>query len=96
MRKGGGVNAQYTVTALTESSNSSLLRLIAVLGRHRIEIERLTCSSRRSSGTYKHVLTVRSPPESIRRAVKQIGGCVGVLGICYRLLEETVNSEKAG
>ncbi len=96
MRKGGGVKAQYTVTALSENDNSSLLRLIAAMGRHRIEIERYTCSSRRSSGTYKHVLTVRARPESIRRAVKRIGGCVGVFGICYRRLEETVNSEKAG
>ncbi len=90
------MNAQYTVTALTENENSSLLRLIAAVGRHRIAIESYTCTTSRSGATYKHVLTVRARPESMRRAVKQIGGYVGVLGVCYRSLEETVNSEKAG
>lgn len=96
MRKEGSVNAQYTVTALTEHENSSLLRLIAAMGRHRIRIERYTCTTSSSGATYKHVLTVLARAESLRRAVKQIGGYVGVLGICYRSLEETVNSEKAG
>ena len=84
------------VTALRKAKNSSPLRLIATVGRHRIAIESYTCTTSRSGATYKHVLTVRARPESMRRAVKQIGGYVGVLGVCYRSLEETINSEKAG
>ena len=90
------MHAQYTVTALTEKENSSFLRLIAAMGRHRIAIDSYACSTSPSGATYKHVLTVRARPEGMRRAVKQIGGYVGVLGICYRSLEENANSEKAG
>ncbi len=66
-----------------------LLRLIAVLGRHRVEIVRLSCINPAGSTVYKHELIVRAEADHVRRAVKHMGACVGVERIDYRIEDAT-------
>ncbi len=66
-----------------------LLRLIAVLGRHRVEIVSLSCINPAGSTVYEHELVVRAEADHIRRAVKHMGACVGVERIDYRIEDAT-------
>ena len=80
---------RYRVSALTENSGTLLLRLIAVLGRHRVEIVSLSCVNPAGSTVYEHELIVRAEADHVRRAVKHMGACVGVVRIDYRIEDAT-------
>lgn len=82
------MTAQYTVSAQTEHSSALLLRLIACLVRHRIEIEAVTWVDAANGTLHELRLIVRSNADHVRRAVKQMGACVGVVGIDYRMMED--------
>lgn len=82
------MTALYTVSALTEHSNALLLRLIACLVRHRIEIEAITWVDA-AHGTFHELrLIVRSDADHVRRAVRQMGACIGVAEIDYRTKDD--------
>ncbi len=83
------MDPQFTVSALTENDSSSLLRLAACLGRHRVKIESFTCTNGGKSKLYQHTIVVRATPERVRRAVKQIGAAMGVLDVNFHRDEET-------
>lgn len=82
------MTARYTVSALTEHSSALLLRLIACLVRHRIEIEAVTWVDAAHGPLHELRLVVRSDADHVRRAVKQMGACVGVVEIDYRLRDD--------
>ena len=79
---------RYRVSALTEGDGVLLLRIIACLGRHRIEIESFRCHNPPSAATFEYDLIVRTRADRIRRAVKQIGACVGVASVDWRVVED--------
>ncbi len=89
------MDPQFTVSARTENDSSSLLRLAACLGRHRIKIESFTCTNGEASNVYQHSIAVRAAPDRIRRAVKQIGALVGVIEVSYHRDVETHDREVA-
>ena len=80
--------AQYTVSARTEHSSALLLRLIACLVRHRIEILGVAWVDEARGRLHELELVVRSDADHVRRAVKQMGACVGVVGIDYRMKDD--------
>ena len=80
--------SRYRVSALTEKDGVLLLRVIACLGRHCIEIESFRCHNPPGAATFEHELTVRTRADRIRRAVKQIGACVGVASVDWRIVED--------
>lgn len=82
------MTARYTVSALTEHSSALLLRLIACLVRHRIEIEGITWADAAHATLHELRLVVLSDADHVRRAVKQMGACVGVVEIDYRMKED--------
>ena len=82
------MSARYKVSAVTENSSTVLLRIIACLVRHRIEIASLGCVNPAGSEVYEYEIVVRAPAEHVRRAVKHIGALVGVVGIDYRMEED--------
>lgn len=82
------MTAQYRVSALTENSSALLLRLLACLVRHRIEIVRVACTNPAGTSVYELDLTVRADADHVRRAVRQMGACVGVVEIDYRMEED--------
>ncbi len=82
------MTARYRVSALTENSSALLLRLFACLVRHRIEIVGVACTNPPRSTVYELQLTVRANADHMRRAVKQMGACVGVVEIDYRMEED--------
>ena len=80
--------AQYRVSALMEHSSALLLRLVACLVRHRIEIRSATWVEGARDGLHELELVVRSDADHVRRAVKQMGACVGVAKIDYRMKDD--------
>lgn len=80
--------AQYRISALAENSSALLLRLFACLVRHRIEIVGIACANPVHSTVYELELNVRADADHVRRAVKQMGACVGVVRIDYRMEED--------
>ena len=76
------------MSALTENSSALLLRLFACLVRHRIEIVGVACTKPAGSAVYEMELSVRADADHMRRAVKQMGACVGVVEIDYRMEED--------
>jgi acetolactate synthase-1/3 small subunit len=89
------MDSQFVVSALTEKEVSSLLRVTACLGRHNVEIDSLCCTNGRGDDVYQHTLVVNATPDRVRRAVKQIGACVGVLEVHYHAVEDTLDREVA-
>ena len=83
------MDPQFTVSVLTENDSASLSRLVACLGRHRVKIESFTCTNGDASKLYQHTVVVRSSPDRVRRAVKQIGAAVGVLEVSFHRDFET-------
>ena len=79
------MSPQYEISALMENSSTLLLRLLACLVRHRIEIVSVTCSNFAHGTLYELELIVRADADHVRRAVKQMGACVGVAEIDYRM-----------
>ena len=79
------MSPQYEISALMENSSTLLLRLLACLVRHRIEIVSVTCVNPARSTLYELELLVRADADHVRRAVKQMGACVGVAEIDYRM-----------
>ena len=79
---------QYGIAALTEHSSALLLRLIACLVRHRIEILSVDWVESGGGELYELDLLVRADADHVRRAVKQMGACVGVARIDYRRREQ--------
>ena len=80
--------ARYRVSALTENDNALILRFVACLGRHCIEIESFHCDSPPGGTALAHEVIVRTSADRIRRAVKQMGACVGVARVDYRRMED--------
>ena len=64
-----------------ENSSTLLLRLLACLVRHRIEIVSVTCVNPARSALYELELLVRADADHVRRAVKQMGACVRALRV---------------
>ena len=79
---------RYRVSAVTESSSTVMLRLVACLVRHRIEIASLVCANPAGSAVYEYEMVVLAPADHVRRAVKHIGALVGVVRIDYRMEED--------
>ena len=79
--------AQYTVSVLAEHSSALLLRLIACLVRHRIEILSAAWGEAGRDSLHELELVVRSDADHVRRAVKQMGACVGVVETDCRMKE---------
>ena len=79
------MSPQYEISALMENSSTLLLRLLACLVRHRIEIVSVTCVNPARTKLYELDLIVRADADHVRRAVKQMGACVGVAEIDYRM-----------
>ena len=79
------MTAQYGISALMEHSSALLLRLVACLVRHRIEIVSLDWAKSADGTLYELELLVRADADHVRRAVKQMGACVGVAEIDYRM-----------
>ena len=89
------MDPKYTLSVVTENETSALLRLATCLARHRVEIESFTCAAGDQSDLYRHTVVVRAHPDRIRRAIKQIGACVGVLSVHYQSDGATVDREVA-
>ncbi len=81
------MTAQYGISVLMEHSSALLLRLVACLVRHRIEIVSMTWVRPAHGALYELELLVRADADHVRRAVKQMGACVGVAEIDYRMRE---------
>ncbi|MDE2877024.1 MAG: hypothetical protein OXU69_13590 [Gemmatimonadota bacterium] len=82
------MTSQYEISALAENSSPLLLRLIACLVRHRIEIVSVDWIDGGRGTLFQLDLLVRADADHVRRAVKQMGACVGVAGIDYRMEED--------
>ena len=82
-----GNTARYRVSALTARDNALLLRLIACLGRHCIEIESFSCETPPGAAAYELRFIVNAGADRMRRAAKQIGAAVGVARVDYRSVE---------
>ena len=82
------MTAQYEISALAENSSALLLRLFACLVRHRIEIVGAQWGDSGRGALYELALVVRADADHVRRAVKQMGACVGVVEIDYRKEED--------
>ena len=82
------MTAQYEISALMEHSSALLLRLMACLVRHRIEIVSVDWVKSLHGPLYELELLVRADADHVRRAVKQMGACVGVAEIDYRMTED--------
>ncbi len=82
------MSARYRVSALAENSSTVLLRIVACLVRHRIEIASFACVNPAGSAVYEYEIVVRAPADHVRRAVKHIGALVGVVRIDYRMEED--------
>ena len=82
------MTALYTVSAQTEHSSALLLRLMACMVRHRIEIEGITWVGSPRGALHELRLEVRSDADHVRRAVKQMGACVGVAKIDYGMKDD--------
>lgn len=81
------MTSQYEISARTEHSGALLLRLIACLVRHRIEIVSVDWIDA-GRALFRLDLLVRADADHVRRAVKQMGACVGVAEIDYRMEED--------
>ncbi len=79
-----GDTARYRVSALTDQDSALLLRVIACLGRHCIEIESFRCETPEGAAAFEHEFIVRTGADRMRRAAKQIGASVGVVRVDYR------------
>ena len=79
---------RYRVSARTDRDNALLLRLLACLGRHCIEIESFRCETPPAAAAWEHEITVRTDADRMRRAAKQIGAAVGVARVDYRSVED--------
>lgn len=95
MFEGLSLESRFVVSALTENEVSLLLRIAACLGRHRVHVESFSCTNGPASQLYQHTLVVKASPDRVRRAVKQIGACVGVLNVTCRAVEDTLDREVA-
>ena len=73
----------YGISARTEHNSALVLRLIACLMRHRIEIVSVDWVESGRGALYEIDLLVRADADHVRRAVKQMGACVGVAEIDY-------------
>ena len=82
------MTSHYEISALAENSGALLLRLVACLVRHRIEIVGVDWIAAGTGALYRLDLLVRADDDHVRRAVKQMGACVGVAGIDYRMKED--------
>ncbi len=89
-RNGGGETGRYRVSALTDRDGALLLRVIACLGRHCIEIESFRCETPSGTAAFEHEFIVRAGADRIRRAAKQIGASVGVERVDYCSIENGV------
>lgn len=85
-----GDTARYRVSALTDRDNALLLRVLACLGRHCIEIQSFRCETPAGAATYEHEFIVRTEEDRIRRAAKQIGASVGVARVDYRSVDDDI------
>lgn len=74
---------RYRMTVLTERDTIVLMRLVACLVRHRIDIRTLTCNSVVNGSLYLSELDVRGQADRVRRAAKHIGALVGVVRLDY-------------
>lgn len=81
----------------TEKEVNALLRLVATLGRHRLQVESFTTtvdgSGAGAPALYRHTVVVRAAPDRVRRAVKQLESALGVLEADYYPLGRTVDRE---
>lgn len=87
-RDSGRGTARYRLSARTERDSALLLRVIACLGRHCIEIERFRCETPAGAAVFEYEFIVRAEADRIRRAAKQIGAAVGVARVDYRSVED--------
>ena len=78
---------RYRVSALTDQDSALLLRVIACLGRHCIEIESFRCETPAGAAAFEHEFIVRTEEDRMRRAAKQIGASVGVVRVDYSSVE---------
>ena len=89
------MESRFSVSALTENDTNSLLRVTSCLSRHQLKIESFSCTNVESTDVYQHTWIVRATADRVRRAVKQIGACIGVLEVMYRRDEEMLGREVA-
>jgi acetolactate synthase-1/3 small subunit len=87
--------ALFTLSIVTENESGSLIRLAMTLARHRMQIQSLTSTSDEIGGTSRHIVLARARPDRVRRAMKQISACVGVLVADYYAEGDTVDREIA-
>ena len=87
---GRGEAARYRVSALTDRDGALLLRTIACLGRHCIEIESFRCETRPADTAFEHEFIVRTMEDRMRRAAMQIRATVGVARVDYCSVEDDV------
>lgn len=85
----------FTLSIVTENEASTLVRLTTTMARHRIRIESLTSTCDDAARISRHVVLVRAVPDRVRRAMKQVSACVGVLVANYYSEGETVDREVA-
>ena len=89
------LDSLYTLSIVTENESSALVRLTMTLARHRLRVESLTSTCDESGGICRHIVSVQAVPDRVRRAMKQISACVGVLVADYYGDGETVDREVA-
>lgn len=77
------MSSLYGISVLTEQDSALVLRLIACLMRHRIGIVSVDWVESGKGALYEIDLLVRADADHVRRAVKQIGACVGVAEVDY-------------
>lgn len=78
------MDPQFTISMLTEKEVSALLRIVATLGRHRLQIESFASTTVGEAGLYRHTVVVRAKPDRVRRVMKQLSSALGVLEAeCY-------------
>jgi acetolactate synthase-1/3 small subunit len=87
------MDAQFTISMLTERETSALLRIVATLGRHGLQIESLVTSAAGMAELYRHTVVVRAQPDRVRRAMKQLSSALGVVEANYYSQGDTVDRE---
>ena len=79
---------RYRMSARTDRDSTLLLRILACLGRHCIEIESVRSEATPGRDAFEHAFVLRTEAERIRRAAKQIGASVGVERVDYRSADD--------
>ena len=91
--KSEALDPQFTISMLTEKEASALLRVVATLGRHRLQIESFASTTVGTAELYRHTVVVRATPDRVRRVMKQLSSALGVVEADYYSQGETVDRE---